>query len=130
MCLFIIFQFSCANKFDNSNLKIFKYNESNGLSTLDPAFAKDKATIWVTSQIFNSLVKMNEELEVIPSISSSWKISEDGLVYTFFLRKDVYFHDHKSFENGKGRRVVASDFVYSFDRLLNPKLASPGVDFK
>ena len=65
---------------------------------------------------------MNEELEVIPSISSSWKISEDGLVYTFFLRKDVYFHDHKFFENGKGRRVVASDFVYSFDRLLSSKL--------
>ena len=83
------------------------------------------ATIWV-SQIFNSLVKMNEELEVIPSISSSWKISEDGLVYTFFLRKDVFFHDHKFFENGKGRRVVASDFVYSFDRLLSSKLASPG----
>ncbi|MAO70955.1 MAG: ABC transporter substrate-binding protein [Flavobacteriales bacterium] len=124
--IIIFFLLSCSEKYDNSNLKIFKYNESNGVSTLDPAFAKDKATIWVTSQIFNSLVKMNEELEVIPSISTSWKISEDGLVYTFFLRKDVFFHDHKFFENGKGRRVVASDFVYSFDRLLSSKLASPG----
>ena len=124
--IIIFFLLSCSEKYDNSNLKIFKYNESNGVSTLDPAFAKDKATIWVTSQICNSLVKMNEELEVIPSMSSNWKISEDGLVYTFFLRKDVYFHDHKLFENGKGRRVVASDFVYSFDRLLSSKLASPG----
>ena len=127
LCLFIILQFSCANKFDNSSLKIFKYNEANGISTLDPAFAKDKATIWATSQIFNSLVKMDEDLNVVPSISSNWKISQDGLEYIFFLRSDVFFHDHKSFENGKGRRVVASDFTYSFDRLLNPKLASPGA---
>ena len=83
--IIIFFLLSCSEKYDNSNLKIFKYNESNGVSTLDPAFAKDKATIWVTSQIFNSLVKMNEELEVIPSISSNWKISEDA-VYLSTLR--------------------------------------------
>ena len=90
LCLFIILQFSCVNKFDNSSLKIFKYNEGNGISTLDPAFAKDKATIWATSQIFNSLVKMDEDLNVVPSISSNWKISQDGLEYIFFLRNDVF----------------------------------------
>ena len=57
---------------------------------------------------------MNEELDVVPSISSNWKISDDGLVYVLFLRKDVYFHDHKFLKMEKGRRVVISDFVYSF----------------
>jgi len=124
--LVISFVFACTNKYDNSNLNIFRYNESNGISTLDPAFAKDKATIWATSQIFNSLVKMDEDLKVKPSVASCWDVSENGLNYTFYLRKDVFFHDHEFFENGKGRRVVASDFVFSFNRLLSKDLASPG----
>ena len=124
--IFIFFLLSCSEKYDNTNLKIFKYNESNGISTLDPAFAKDKATIWATSQVFNSLVKMGDDLEVQPSVASSWTISEDGLLYTFYIREDVFFHDNENFKEGKGRRVVASDFVYSFDRLLSEDLAAPG----
>jgi len=122
----IIFLFSCSDEYDNSKVSIFKYNESNGIATLDPAFAKDKATIWATSQIFSSLVKMDENLNVVPSVSKSWDVSEDGLVYTFLLRDDVFFHDHKLFKNSKGRRVVSSDFVYSFNRLKSKKLAAPG----
>jgi oligopeptide transport system substrate-binding protein len=53
--------------------------------------------------------------------------SEDGKIYTFFLRKDVQFHDDPLFPNGKGRAVTASDFVFSFKRILDPKLASPGA---
>ena len=113
------FLFACHSKYDNSNLSIFKYNESNGISTLDPAFSNDKATIWATSQIFSPLVKMNHNLEVIPLVARKWEISEDGENYIFTLRKDVFFHDHSVFKNGKGRSVVASDFVYSFDRLLS-----------
>lgn len=124
--IYILFLFSCSNKYDNSNLKIFKYNEFNGISTLDPAFAKDKATIWATSQVFNSLVKMGEDLQVEPSVASSWDISEGGLLYTFYIREDVFFHDNENFKKGKGRTVVASDFVYSFDRLLSQDLAAPG----
>ena len=125
--LLLPFLFACNSKYDNSHLSIFKYNESNGISTLDPAFSKDKATIWATSQIFSSLVKMNDNLDVSPLVAKEWEISEDGKRYIFNLRTDVFFHDHSVFENGKGRRVVASDFVYSFDRLLSEKLASPGI---
>ena len=121
----ILFLFSCGAEYDNSDLSIFKYNESNGIATLDPAFAKDKATIWATSQIFSSLVKMDKNLNVVPSVSKSWSLSDDGLVYTFLLRDNVFFHDHQLFEESKGRRVVASDFVYSFNRLKSEKLAAP-----
>ena len=125
--LLCLFQIGCNSKYDNSELTIFKYNESSGISTLDPAFAKDQSTIWATSQIFNSLVKMDVNLKVQPSIAKSWEISEDGKIYTFHLRSDVNFHDHKLFENGKGRRVIASDFEYSFNRLISERLAAPGT---
>ncbi|MBT6808142.1 MAG: ABC transporter substrate-binding protein, partial [Flavobacteriales bacterium] len=123
---FLLFLFACSEGYDNSDLSIFKYNESNGISTLDPAFAKDKATIWATSQIFSQLVSMDNNLEVIPDVAKKWIVSEDGLTYSFYLRDDVFFHDHKSFNGGKGRKVIASDFQYSFDRLTDDKIASPG----
>ncbi len=129
-CLFfcIIFLFSCDGKkhFDNSKT-VFKYNESAGITSLDPAFAKDQSTIWAANQLFNGLVQLDDALNVKPCIAKRWLISEDGLFYTFFLRNDVRFHDHALFQNGKGRKVVASDFVFSFSRLIDPNIASPGA---
>jgi len=120
--------FSCGwEKGKNNSKTVFKYNESAGITSLDPAFAKDQATIWAANQLFNGLVQLDDNLNVKPCIAKSWKISEDGLYYTFILRNDVYFHNHPLFINNKGRNVVASDFVYSFSRLIDPKIASPGA---
>ena len=49
--IFIFFISSCVNKTTNDDLAIFKYNESSGIYTLDPVFAKDQATIWATNQL-------------------------------------------------------------------------------
>ena len=122
-----IFFTSCTTQYNNDELSIFKYNESSGIATLDPIFAKDQATIWVTNQLFNGLVQLDNDLNVKPSIAKSWQISDDALVYTFCLRDDVIFHDDKLFKNGEGRRVIAKDFEYSFNRLLDKKLAAPGT---
>ena len=122
-----LFFTACTEQYNNNELAIFKYNESAGIATLDPAFAKDQATIWATNQLFNGLVQLDNDLNVKPSIAKNWHISKDALVYTFFLRDDVLFHDDKLFYNGKGRKVLAQDFEYSFNRLLDEKLAAPGA---
>ena len=123
----ILFFTACSNQYDNKDLVIFKYNESSGIATLDPAFAKDQATIWATNQLFNGLVQLDKSLNVMPSIAKSWVVSADAVHYIFNLKNDVYFHDHKIFKNGKGREVVAKDVEYSFSRLLDKNLASPGA---
>jgi oligopeptide transport system substrate-binding protein len=105
---------------------VFKYNESSGISSLDPAFARNQANIWAINQLFNGLLQLDDQLTPSPCIAKKWNISEDGLVYTFHLRNDVYFHDSGIFTFGKGRKVVANDFVYSFNRLTDPGTASPG----
>ena len=128
-CLIIIFFFACGKEYSNKNLTIFKYNESAGINTLDPVFAKDQATIWATNQLFNGLVQLDNSLNVIPSIANSWIISSDALNYTFNLRSDVYFHNHKFFKNGVGRKVLASDFEYSFNRLLDESLQLRDLGF-
>ena len=124
----LFFFISCTgDKGKDSNKKIFRYNEKAGISSLDPAFAKDQASIWACNQIYNGLVQLNDKLEVRPCIAKSWTISTDGLRYTFYLRDDVFFHDHSLFPKGKGRRVVASDFEYSLKRIIDPTVASPGA---
>jgi oligopeptide transport system substrate-binding protein len=106
---------------------VFRYNESAGISSLDPAFARNQANIWAVNQIFNGLLQLDDHLTPVPSIAKHWEISDNGLTYTFFLRDDVYFHDSEVFPGGKGRKVVASDFVFSFNRIIDPELASPGA---
>lgn len=107
--------------------KIFRMNMEDGLTTLDPAFARDQRTIWMTSQVFNGLVALDSNLQTIPAIARSWEITENGTVYTFYLRKDVLFHQHPIFGKDSTRKVVAEDVVYSLSRIINPKTASTGT---
>src|SRR3990172_10513627 len=118
---------SCEQENEKEDTRTaFRYNESAGITSLDPAFASNVENVWATNQLFNGLVQLNDKLEIEPCIAKSYEISGDGLTYTFYLRDDVYFHDHELFENGKGRKVIASDFVYSFSRIVNPGGTSPG----
>lgn len=118
---------ACQPTENNNHKTVFKYNEAAGITSLDPAFSNRTENIWAVNQIFNGLVQLNDTLAVVPCIARSWEISNDGLQYIFHLRNDVYFHPHTLFKNGQGRKVVAADFVYSFNRLLNKSVASPGA---
>jgi ABC-type transport system substrate-binding protein len=123
---FVIFFFGCFQNVEKQQDNVFRYNEASGVVSLDPAFAKDLPHIWVCNQLYNGLVALDDEMNVVPSIAKNWKIEDEGLTYTFYLRNDVLFHENDVFENGQ-RIVVANDFVYSFNRLTDSKLASPGT---
>lgn len=116
---------ACHNQSSNAGKKIFRYNESKQISSLDPAYCRTMANTWVCTMLFNGLVQMDDSLKVIPCLAKSWTPSEDGTSYRFLLRNDVYFHSDECFK-GKSRKVKASDVVYSFQRLLHPGVASPG----
>jgi len=121
--------FSCKNQnaHNNDGKKIFRYNESAGITSLDPAFSRNVENIWACNQLYNGLVQMNDNLKINPCIAKSWEISEDGKTYTFHLRTDVKFHNHPLFKDSIGRKVVAQDFVYSFNRIIDSRVASPGA---
>jgi ABC-type transport system substrate-binding protein len=123
----IILFASCGNRFTNEEgLTVFRYNEPSNITSLDPAFARNQANIWATSQLYNSLLRLDENLNVVNDIAKEYTISVDGLRYTFLLRDDVFFHKNDCFQNGLGRKVNAHDFVYSFNRLVDQTLNSPG----
>jgi len=124
---FSFFIFSCTKPKSNfSDHEVFRYNEHSNITTLDPAFARDQPSIWPANLLYNGLVQLDDSLHVQPSIAKSWTISEDGKTYAFLLRNDVFFHKHELFGNDSARTVVAKDFEHSFNRLTDPKVASPG----
>lgn len=125
---FLLLLASCggSSKFDHPDKMVFRYNESAGISSLDPAFSRNLENLWAANMLFSSLVQLNDSLQIEPCIASAWEISEDGKQYTFHLRDDVFFHDSEVFPDSAGRKVSAADFVYSFERIMDKTLASPG----
>jgi oligopeptide transport system substrate-binding protein len=127
-CILLILLDSCRPKYPGDKYRtVFRYNESAGITSLDPAFARNQANIWAVNQLFCGLVQLNDSLRVRPCIAERWEISPDGKEYLFHLRKNVRFHDSEVFTAGKGRIVKASDFVFSFGRITDSTLASPGA---
>ncbi|MES2590313.1 MAG: ABC transporter substrate-binding protein [Bacteroidota bacterium] len=123
----VILTISCSSGGGEANKDtrtVFKYNEMAGITSLDPAAARSFENIWVVNQLYNGLVQMNDSLSVEPCIAKSWNISKDGLTYTFHLHRNVFFHDNENFTEGIGRKVVADDFVYSFNRLMDATVSS------
>jgi peptide/nickel transport system substrate-binding protein/oligopeptide transport system substrate-binding protein len=92
------------------------------IATLDPAIGYD----WVNWSMIKSLYSRLMDYEpgtanLVPSLAETFGVSDDGLTYTFKLRKGVKFTN--------GREVVASDVKYSIERAVNPKTQGPGAGF-
>jgi oligopeptide transport system substrate-binding protein len=88
-----------------------------GPITLDPAISADATSHTYVMQIFSGLVRLDQELNIVPDIAESLpEGSLDGKTYTFHLRHGVKFHD--------GREVKAADFKYSWERACDPDTGS------
>lgn len=123
----LLFLMACSRIPERDPQTVFRYNEAAGITSLDPAFARNQANIWAVNQLFSGLVQMDNNLRVQPAIAKNWDIQDSGRTYQFTLRNDVYFHASPAFAEGKPRKVNAYDFEYSFHRLISPELAAPGA---
>ena len=117
---------SCNSDSQNTDKSIIRYNSATGITSLDPAYARTQENIRTVNQLFNGLLQLDSQLNIVPCIAKRWVISPDGKTYTFNIRNDVLFHNHPLFKGVK-RKVLASDFTYSFNRVLDPKIASDGA---
>jgi peptide/nickel transport system substrate-binding protein/oligopeptide transport system substrate-binding protein len=82
---------------------------------LDPAFARDVNSAFMTRQVFRGLTRFDENLEPTPELAETIEISPDGLTYRFTLSDNAKFAD--------GRQITADDVVYSLRRALDPRTA-------
>ncbi|MDP7236848.1 MAG: ABC transporter substrate-binding protein, partial [Candidatus Latescibacteria bacterium] len=89
--------------------------------SLDPAIAYDVVTWPLVRTIFHGLIDYDDDLNLFPWQAESWTISDDGRTLIFKLRPDVRFSN--------GRKVIAPDYVYTLERILDPTTKSPGQGF-
>lgn len=93
---------------------------------MDPAFAKSQNNIWVVNHIYNQLVDLNDSMQIVPELARKWEILENGKLYRFYLRNDVYFHPDNCFGSLKTRKLKSEDVKFSFERLIDKSLNAPG----
>jgi oligopeptide transport system substrate-binding protein len=97
---------------------IFRINESEYIKNLFPHNITDAYSYRVASQIYEGLFKFDPEtLNVQNGLVEDHNVDESGTIYTFKLKKGVFFHDNPCFSDGKGREVRASDVKYCFTQL-------------
>ncbi len=94
--------------------------------TLDPSLSTQVESVYFIQQLFVGLTVLDEENNVIPSLARTWKVSDDGLVWTYTLRNDVHWvnRNHKSGELTDLGIITATDVVYGILRTLDPNTKS------
>jgi oligopeptide transport system substrate-binding protein len=127
LCFFVPLWLISCKSHQHPNKKIFKYNEITGIASLDPAFAKNQSIMWAIHQLYNTLIEVDGNMQLKPSLAKAWAFSADNKTITFHLRNDVYFQDDACFAKGKGRKLHAADVAFSFNRIIDKNTASPGA---
>ena len=120
---------SCTKKRDLDS-KVLNLAVSAKIKGMDPIYANDLYSSNEVARVYEGLLEyhyLKRPYELVPNLAEAMPtVSEDGLTYTFKLRKGVLFQDDVAFAGGKGRELTATDVVYSIKRLADPKLQSLG----
>lgn len=107
---------ACGESTPHPEDEILSFNITSDPLTLDPQIADDYSGILLVTNLFEGLVRMNEDGEIVPGMAESWDISDDGLTYTFHLIEDTKWSN--------GTSVTAYDFVFGITRALSPETGS------
>ncbi|MFW5789753.1 MAG: glutathione ABC transporter substrate-binding protein [Bacillota bacterium] len=123
--LFITFVLVLAIALMGAQAQAFNLSIAQGADavTLDPHGENDQPSSRVRSQIYEPLVKMNTDLELVPGLATEWEQIDDT-TWEFKLREGVMFHN--------GEEFTAEDAKFTLERLADPETAADGahiVDF-
>ena len=100
----------------SADLKILRSNNVFEPGSLDPALAEGTHESWVLDHVFEGLMKIDQDMQVVPGMAESYEVSDDFLTYTFTLRDGITWTN--------GDPVTAEDFEFTFKRALDPDLAA------
>jgi len=98
---------------ERDDLSVVTIGISQDFDSLDPHHMQAAGTKEILFNVFEGLVKPTSDGDIVPAVASSVEKSEDGLVYVFTIRDNVYFHD--------GRELTVKDVLYSFNRRMDGK---------
>lgn len=90
------------------------------MAIIDPAFISSDSEVLVANHVYDYLVDIDPQSNIIPRLATDWAVSADGLKYVFSLAEGVTWHD--------GDPFTAEDVVWTYNRLRDPEVGSPTVD--
>jgi peptide/nickel transport system substrate-binding protein len=90
---------------------------SGNPDTLDPHKTSGTLTFQTLKSIYDTLAEPDPSGKIVPSLAERWEVSSDALSWTFYLRKDVVFHN--------GDKLTAKDVKATFERIMDKATASP-----
>ena len=93
----------------------------NDVTTLDPIRSQEPYSLRVIGQIFEGLVTINADNGLEAVLAERWSHNETYDVWTFEIRRGVYFHEDDIFGEQRTREVTAEDVAFSFQRLVSPE---------
>ena len=115
----------------DAGLKVYRHSMSGTPTSLDPVQTSNVYSSFIVLNLFDTLYAykyLARPYELKPGLAADWpEISADGLTYTIRIKPGIRFADDPAFENGKGREVVAEDFVYSLKRHFDPDTLPRGA---
>ena len=98
--------------------KTLGFDIPRGVDSFDPQLAESDPELIIVENCFQGLLDKNEHGTLIPGAAERWEVSENGLVYTFYLNKNLLWSDGET-------PVTADDFVFAFERLFSPETSAP-----
>lgn len=113
----------------DQNEKVLITVSTANLKGFDPAQTDSYYDAREVTKVYEGLLTyhyLKRPYELIPNLAAAMPtVSEDGCVYTFTIKKGVKFHDNACFPEGKGRELMAEDFVYTIKRVADSRVLSP-----
>lgn len=124
LCIFAMFLYTtpCSAAWDLAGFVPFHKQKANDDSVLrigmftdptiiHPLYTTHSKSVIIVNLVFSFLVRFNDKGTLEPDLATRWEVSPDGMLYTFYLRNDVYFHD--------GVKCTAADVKFTYDAMLN-----------
>lgn len=123
LCILILLP-ACTKKTSPDQPAVVSFLDAN-IPHLDPIHSVNKYSSTVNSSIFEGLYHyhyLKRPISIEPLLAEALpEISKDGKTYKIKIKKGVFFQDDPAFANGKGRELIAQDFIDSWKRLADPK---------
>ncbi len=113
----LLFFFGCRKKEENKE-PIVNISILAPVRSLDPRFSHENTSKHVANMLYEGLMRLGPDGEVVPGVAKSVSISEDQMTYTFILRSSIW---------SNGDPVSAYDFEYAWKKSVNPRHAQTGA---